>query len=262
MTTPRLYNTEVVVLRKAELGEADSILTLYTPYLGKLRAVAKGVRRPKSRLGGHAELLTHSEMSLVQSQNLDIVTQSQTIESFLPLRDDLWRTSSAIYVVELVDRFTAEGEENHPLFRLLVDTLRWLCRARHGELIVRCFELRLFACLGYEPQLQQCVGCRSPLKPDINFFTPSGGGVLCPRCRNQEPVVYPLSVSGLKVLRFLQRSGYASVDRLRITPELSSELKQLMRSYVRYLLEREVRSAEWLDRLEEEGFSSRSTKHL
>jgi len=254
MTAPRLYNTEAVVLKKNELGEADNILTLYTPRLGKLRAVAKGVRRPKSKLGGHVELLTHSEMLLVQSQNLDIVTQSQTIESFLPLRDDLWRTSSALYVVELVDRFTAEGEENYPLFRLLVDTLHWLCRARHGELILRCFELRLFAYLGYQPQLQQCGGCHSSLKPVTNFFTPSGGGLLCPHCHNREPIVYPLSPNALKVLRFLQRSPYASVDRLRITPELSLELKQLMRGYIRYLLEREVRSAEWLDRLEEEGF--------
>ena len=250
---PRLYNTEAVVLKKIELGEADSILTLYTPHRGKLRAVAKGVRRPKSKLGGHVELLTYSEMLLIQSQNLDIITQSQTVESFLPLRDDLQRTSWALYVAELIDRFTAEGEENYPIFRLLVDTLHWLCHARHGEIILRCFELHLFQYLGYQPQLQKCVSCQSPLKPNTNFFTPSGGGVLCPRCYDREPIVYPLSLNALKVMRFLQRSDYASVDRLRITPELSSELKQLMQGYIRYLLEREVKSAEWLDRLEKEG---------
>jgi DNA repair protein RecO (recombination protein O) len=255
VTTSRLYNTKAVVLKKNQLGEADSILTLYTPYRGKIRAVAKGVRRPKSKLGGHAELLTYSEMLLARSKNLDIITQSQNIDSFIPLRDDLWRTSQALYVVELVDRFTAEGEENYPLFGLLIDTMRWLCQAHRGELTLRYFELRLFEYLGYRPQLQQCVGCQSSLKPGGNFFTPSGGGVLCPRCRDREPIVYSLSLNALKVMRFLQRSDYAAVARLRVTPELSLELKRLTQGYIRYLLEREVKSVEWLDRLEKEGLS-------
>ena len=255
MTTSRLYNTKAVVLKKNELGEADNILTLYTPHRGKLRAVAKGVRRPKSKLGGHAELLTYSEMLLARSKNLDIITQSQNIESFTSLRKDLLRTSQALYVVELVDRFTAEGEENYPLFMLLVDTMRWLCQARHGELILRYFEIRLFEHLGYRPQLKQCVGCQFSIEPGGNFFTPSGGGVLCPRCRDREPIVYSLSLNALKVMRFLQRSDYTSVDRLRITPGLSLELKRIMQGYIRYLLEREVKSAEWLDRLEKEGLS-------
>ncbi len=255
MAVSRLYNTKAVVLKKKELGEADSILTLYTPHRGKLRAVAKGVRRPKSKLGGHVELLTYSDMLLARSKNLDIITQSQNIESFLPLRDDLFRTSQALYVVELVERFTVEGQENYPLFILLVDTMRWLCQAHHGELILLYFELRLFEYLGYRPQLQRCVGCQSPIEPGSNFFTPSGGGVLCPRCRDREHIVYSLSLNALKVMRFLQRSDYASVDRLRITTELYLELKRLMQGYIRYLLERELKSSEWLDRLEKEGLS-------
>jgi DNA repair protein RecO (recombination protein O) len=241
MTASRLYNTKAIVLKKNELGEADNILTLYTPHRGKLRAVAKGVRRPKSKLGGHTELLTYSEMLLARSKNLDIITQSQNIESFTPLRNDLLRTSQALYVVELVDRFTAEEEENYPLFMLLVNTMHWLCQARHSELILRYFEIRLFE--------------QSSLEPGGHFFTPSGGGVLCPRCHDQEPVVYAFSVNALKVMRFLQRSDYTSVDRLRLNPGLSLELKRLMQGYIRYLLEREVKSAEWLDRLEKEGLS-------
>jgi len=255
MTTSKLYNTKAIILKKNELGEADSILTLYTPHRGKIRAVAKGVRRPKSKLGGHAELLTYSEMLLTRSKNLDIITQSQNIENFIPLRDDLWRMSQALYVVELVDRFTAEGEENYSLFMLLVDTIRWLCKARHSELILRYFELRLFEYLGYRPQLQKCVICQHTIEPGCHLFSPSGGGVLCPGCIDREPIVYPLSLHALKVMRFLQRSDYANVDRLRITPELSSELKKLMQGYIKYLLEREVKSVEWLDRLEKERLS-------
>ena len=254
MTRTRYYNTEAVVLRKSELGEADSILTLYTPKRGKLRAVAKGVRRPRSKLGGHVELLTYSQISLSLSRNLDVITQSQTIDGFLPLRDDLLRTSQALYVAELIGQTTAEEESNYPLFKLLVNTLRSLCQASNCETALRLFELHLAQCLGYRPQLYECLNCRNPLQPDDTFyFTPTGGGVICHCCRNQESIVYPLSIDALKTMRFLQRSDYATADRLQMKPELSAELKRLMHGYTRCFLERRLKSAEWLDRLIREG---------
>ena len=249
MSLPKIYKTEAIVLKKVEVGEADNILTLYTPYLGKIKALARGVRRPESKLGGHLELLTHSELMIVQSQGLDIITQAQTIESFLKLREDLWRTSCALYTAELVDQFAPEGEENYPVFKLLVEVLGWLCQAKDGDLVLRYFELHLLEHLGYRPQLEQCLSCHSHLKPVINFFTPSGGGVLCPYCRSKEPDALPLSPDILKGLDFIQHHSYAQVSRLRISPQLSLKLEQLMRGYISYLLEREVKSASWLDKL-------------
>lgn len=266
MSRPRVYNTQAIVLNKAELGEADRILTLYTPHLGKLKAVAKGVRRPESKLGGHVELLNWSKMLLACGQNLDIISQSQTIESFLPLHDDLQRLSYAFYVAELVDRFTPQRDENFPVFRLLLDTLHQLCQSCDGELILRYFELRLVDYLGYRPQLQQCLNCHSPLRPAAHFFTPSGG-VLCPHCAHQEAIIYPLSLNALKVLRFLQSSDFTAITRLRLSPDLSGELRQIMQGYISYLLGREVNSAQWLDRLRREtqqswGYSSEGERSV
>jgi len=253
MTTPRVYKTQAIVLRRMNLGEADRILTLLTPNLGKMRAIAKGVRRPKSKMGGHLELLSHSALMLARGKNLDIITQSETIDSFLPLRGDLWRASLALYAAELVDQFTPEHVENYPVFRLLLNTLRWLCEAQNGELTLRYFEVNLLGHLGYRPQLHECLICHTPLEPVINFFSASGGGVLCPRCRHQEPLAQPISLNALKVMRFLQDQEYATASRVRLTAELSRELEGLMRHYIRYLLEREVRSAEFLDQLRREG---------
>ncbi len=247
----RVYKTEAIVLKRTNLGEADKILTLYTPNLGKIRAVAKGVRRPKSKLGGHVEPLTHSMMMLARGQNLDIITQSQTISSFLPLRDDLWRTTLALYATELVDRFTAEHIESYPIYKLLLDTLHRLCKT-DGELALRYFELHLLDHVGYRPELYHCLCCKSPLKPEANLFSPSSGGVLCPGCSKSQPLVRPISVNALKVMRLLQRSDY-TIGKVRIGSELSSELEQLMREYISYLLEEEVRSAQFLDRLRKEG---------
>ena len=252
MTTPKVYKTEAIVLKRMNLGEADRILTLYTPNLGKFKAIAKGVRRPKSRLGGHVELLSHSALMLARGRNLDIITQGEAISSFLPLRGDLWRASVAFYAAELVEQFTPERVENYPLYKLLLNTLHWLCEAQDGELALRYFELHLLTHLGYKPQLQQCLGCKTSLEPTTNFFSPSGGGVLCPQCRGEEPLARPISLNALKVMRFLQKSEYAKASRVRLNAELSRELEQTMRHYIRYLLEREVKSVEFLDRLRRE----------
>jgi len=249
MTRPRNYQTEAIIIKKIKLGEADRILTLYTPYLGKIRAVAKGVRRPRSKLAGHLELLTHSLVSLARGRNLDTITGSQTINSFLPLKSDLQLISYALYATELVDQFTAEHIENYPLFQLLLETLHQLCQAGNNELALRYFELHLLNQVGYRPQLQQCVSCRQPLEPTINSFCPGAGGMLCPSCCQSQPLTRPVSVNALKVLRLLQSSGYDIVVKLKMDPELSHQLEMVMRDYLRYLLEREVKSAAWLDTL-------------
>ncbi len=250
MSKARLYNTEAVVIHRSKLGEADYILTLYTPHLGKLSAVAKGVRRPRSKLGGHVELLTHSQVLLARGRNLDTLTQSQTIHSFLPLREDLERVSRGLYVAELVHRFTEEHLENFPLFQLLVGTLEWLGRPGAGELVLRYFEVRVLDVLGYRPQLSTCVGCGSKLEPTLNFFSSASGGVLCPDCGRGEPQARTLSVAALKVLRLFQGADRDLASRVKMNAQLSLELKILLRGYMGYLMEREVKSAAWLDRLD------------
>jgi len=249
MSKPRTYQTEAIIIKKTRLGEADSILTLYTPHLGKIQGFAKSLRRPKSKMAGHLELLTHSMVSLARGRNLDTIIGSQTINSFLPLKNDLDLTSYGLYATELVDQFTAEHIENYPLFQLLLEVLHYLCLGGDNELTLRYFELHLLHEVGYRPQLQQCVSCHQPLEPVINSFCPRAGGVLCPGCSQSQPLTRPISVDALKVLRFLQSSDYNTVAKLKMNPELSHQLEVVVRDYLKYLLEREVKSAVWLDNL-------------
>jgi len=253
MPKPRNYQTEAIIIKKTKLGEADRILTLYTPDLGKIQAVAKGVRRPKSKLAGHLELLTHSLVSLARGLNLDTITGSQTINSFLTLKSDLQLTSYALYATELVNQFTADHIENRPLFRLFLETMEQLCQAYNSELVLRYFELHLLNEVGYRPQLQQCVACHQSLEPVTNSFCSGAGGMLCPSCRQSQALTYLLSVNALKVLRLLQSNDYGTISRLKMNRELSRELEAVMRNYLKYLLEREVKSASWLDTLREQA---------
>ncbi|MDZ4247535.1 MAG: DNA repair protein RecO, partial [Dehalococcoidia bacterium] len=170
MPVPRNYQTEAIIIKKTRLGEADSILTLYTPRLGKIQGFAKSLRKPGSKMAGHLELLTHSMVSLARGRNLDTITGGQTITSFLPLKTDLSLTSQALYAIELVDQFTAGHIENYPLFQLLLGTLEELCQANDNELVLRHFEVHLLNEVGYRPQLQQCVSCQIALEPVTNSF--------------------------------------------------------------------------------------------
>ncbi len=249
MTKPRNYQTEAIIIKKTKLGEADSILTFYTPHLGKIQGFAKSLRKTKSKMAGHLELLTHSLVSLARGRNIDTITGAQTIDSFLPLKSDLELTSYALYATELVNQFTADNAEDYPLFELLLETLHRLCQVGNNEPVLRYFELHLLERAGYRPQLEQCVSCHAPLRAVTNSFCPSAGGMLCPKCRQSQPYSYPLSAEAQKGLQLLQNSDYDTASGLKISPELSRQLEMVMRNYLRYLLEREVKSAAWLDTL-------------
>src|SRR5215831_1935277 len=123
MAHPRVYATEAVILRRIDFGEADRILTLFTPTYGKVRAVAKGVRRTTSRLAGHLEPFTRTQLLLATGRDLDIVTQAEARERLDALRDDVWHATGAWYVAELVDRFLEDADPHPRLYRLFVHTL-------------------------------------------------------------------------------------------------------------------------------------------
>lgn len=246
MAAPHSYRTEAVVLRRIDLGEADKILTLYTPHKGKQRVVAKGVRRPTSKLGGHVELFIHNKLQIAKARNLDLVTQAETIEPFLGLRDDLLRITYANYVAELIDQLTEENIESEATWDLLLKTLRRLSEDSRPEIVVRFFEMQLLDFLGYRPQLQQCIRCERVLEPVANFYSALSGGVLCTECGRTDPSARGLSVNALKVLRLLQRGDYATAARLNLSPELAAELEALMRIQMQMLAEREIKSTHFL----------------
>jgi DNA repair protein RecO (recombination protein O) len=259
MRTSRSYQAHAVIIKQSKFGEVDKIITVYSLEFGKLKALAKGAYRPGSRLGGNVEPLTYSLLMLARGRNLDIVTQSQCIEGFSSLKSDLWRTSCAFYILELVDSFTVQSNENSALFNLLIDTLRRLSEAGKDEILLRYFELNLLHCLGYRPQLYHCVVCNSSLKPVANYFSPSLGGVICPICRENDFESRLISVNALKVLRLWQHCDYAIATRVKMKPALELELEQELQGYIGWILQREVKSILWLRELKREMMLDNST---
>ena len=145
------YKTEGVILKRLNYGEADRILTSYTKYRGKIRAIAKGVRKITSRKGGNVELFNHCVLFLAEGRNLDIVTEAQVVNSFSRLSDDLEKTAAGFYLVELIDQLTPDGQVNRQVFDLLVGVLGELKNRRAEELgaVTRDFEIELLKLLGF-----------------------------------------------------------------------------------------------------------------
>src|SRR5215472_15212416 len=126
MRRPHVYTTDALILKRMDYGEADRILTLFTPGRGKIRAIAKGARRTTSRIAGHVELFTRSQLQLSVGRDLEIITQGESREQFPHLRTELWHATTAYYLAELIDKFTEEHNEYEDLYALLIESLRRL----------------------------------------------------------------------------------------------------------------------------------------
>jgi DNA repair protein RecO (recombination protein O) len=246
----RSFRVDAVVLRHSDYGEADRLLTLYTRQLGKTRAVAKGARKIASRKAGHIEPFTYVRMQLAKGRDMLILTQADTVDAYQPLREDLILTSQASYVLELLDRFTYQDEtENSAIFNLLTATLARLAAKSDPWLVIRYYEMRLLDHLGFRPQLLECANCRREILPEVQFFSFSAGGVICPRCGQGLRNITPISVETLKYLRHFQRSSYADASRAHPSPDVQNESESLMQGYFTYLLERELNTPGFLKRI-------------
>jgi DNA repair protein RecO (recombination protein O) len=252
MAHPRIYASEAVILRRIDFGEADRILTLFMPTYGKVRAVAKGVRRTTSRLAGHLEPFTRTQLLLATGRDLDIVTQAEAKERLDALRQDVWHATGAWYAAELVDRFLEDADPHPRVYTHFVETLRRLEEgARIGVaaeaqswLALRYFELRLLDELGFRPNLHHCVSCDTPLKPEENAWNAEMGGALCPNCRRYAQRRLPLNA--LKVLRLLQTTTWEAIPRLLLDAGMRAEIEGALRSSLRYHLDRDLKSWSFL----------------
>ncbi|MCW5876401.1 MAG: DNA repair protein RecO [Anaerolineales bacterium] len=245
----RSQRVEAIILKHSDFGEADRLLTLYTREQGKLRALAKGARKPGSRKGGHLEPFSRSRLQLASGRDLYIVSQAEAIETHGALSADLEALGYASYAAELADKFSAEGEAQPGLYRLLAETLARLASGENQQLAVRFYEVRLLDQVGFRPELQNCLDCGEQIQPQDQFFSFEQGGALCPRCGRAQSGARPISLPALKWLRHLQRSSYTQAGRADPAPSTQRELESLMNAYLTYLAERGLNTPRFLERV-------------
>ena len=248
MPAPRVFQVTGIVLSRFELGEADRVLTVLTPDAGKIRAIANGVRRPTSRLGGSLEPFAELRLQLARGRTFDVVTQVRVLHAWLHLRDQLESAATAWYVGELADRSTEEQAPAEPFYALLRRAFQLLDDGMVPGRVARWYEMGLTDALGVRPEVERCVECDRTLEETDTFrWAPALGGVLCPRHPNPPGEWIPLSLNALKVLRAYRRLDIEAIAQLRLTAATEAEVEGALRRFVRHALEREPRSLAFLD---------------
>lgn len=227
-----LITTEGFVLKNRKYGETDSLLTIFTRKAGKINAIAKGARRPKSSLLAGIQPFCYSEFVLYKGSSLYTVSQCDAKEIFYPLREDLQRLALASHLVELVEAVTTEGQTNNRLFNLFGQTL-FLIKKDDVEIhsIVRAFELKLMNYSGYRPQLGGCVHCNK-VESSSWKFSATEGGLLCSLCFKEDPFAMKIGSTTIKLAIYLLTRDMAEIQKLKVSSYLNDELKKILRQYI------------------------------
>lgn len=231
--------TSGIVIRRINLGEADKILTILTRDRGKIRVVAKGVRRPKAKLAGFSDMFHYNDFILAKGRNLDIVTSATTVERFVFDGIELEKIGVMYYLCELVDKLMEETNEVKGIFELLRETLHYIKNHDASTALVKSyFEMKMLLLLGYSPELHWCVATHKKLNGEDDLsFSVRLGGVLCGDAKIKDDFARPISENTLKFLRLLQR--YSLLDTAKITaePEILNQMSAVTSDFIEYVME-------------------------
>ncbi len=243
---PRVYHCHGVILRRRNLREADSIFTIYAEPLGKFDAIAKGIRKVRSKMRGHVEPLVYVDLLVARGRSLDVITQASTIEPFLGVRDDLAQGAAAMYCAELVDRFIADHGQQEGILGMLLAVLGVL-NSGAGMQVVRQFELEILAVSGYELQLDACCLCGARLPEEETLFSAISGGLVCRMCRGKAGEGRILSVRAIKFFRYSRNATPVQMARLRMDDDLHHETAAAMAAMIRNVLDRDPATKSYVD---------------
>jgi len=217
--------------------EADKLVTVFSAARGKMQVIAKGVKKPGSSLRALVQPFCHVHLYLVRGQSMGIVSQGKMIDFYGNIRQELFSTMQAIYIMELLDKTLMDEV---PLPRLFYSTHQVLRAMNEGcvtPLLVRYFEVRLLVELGYTPVLDQCVGCGST-KVGTGLFKLAAGGLLCQECARQETGLITIRPDNLALLRLLINASPHVIDRIHSNPSSLNQLEWFLEQYLEYYLER------------------------
>jgi DNA repair protein RecO (recombination protein O) len=244
----RRYVTDGIVLSRFDLGEADRVLTMITPEHGKIRIIAKGVRRTTSRLGGSLEPFAELNVGLARGRTFDVVTEVRVGHAWLRLRDSLESAATAWYIAELADRSLEERHEAETMYALVRRAYELLDAGMAPGRVARWYEMHVADELGQRPEVDRCVECDRMLEATGQFrWVPPLGGVLCDRCPGPPRDRTALSLDALKLLKAYQRLDIEAIAALRLPDATEREVEGAMRDFMRISLERDPRSLAFLD---------------
>ncbi|MBN2585618.1 DNA repair protein RecO [Patescibacteria group bacterium] len=227
--------TKGIIIKRINLGEADRILTILTEDRGKIRVVAKGVRKPKAKLGGFLELFRYNEYLLAEGRNLDLVAGAYTINNLVGIGQSLRSVATAYYIAETVDKLIEETQEINRVFEIVYQSLESISVGWDLDAVKSWFEINLLTSLGFRPELNHCVECRTPV--DEGWFSFDLGGMLDAQHRSSDPASIPIGGEELLALRAMSGD---------IPKQVLPKVAQISAGFMEQIIDRNLKSKEFL----------------
>jgi len=250
-----VYHADCIVIRSREYGEADRLLTLFSREYGKIQAIAKGVRKPKSRQRAGAQLFTYADYLLHKGKSLDTINQTSPKEGFPHLWTDLESTMSATAIAELLDLATIPGQPHPELFTLTFFSL-FLMASCEPALVQCAYALKLMNYLGYRPRFTECAECGQNVQGERLLFSPEAGGVVCRQCQAQasSPILGRwISGGSLGLMNRLLLGELEKLDRLRWNQWSKKEILDTVQYYCEQVLDKPLKTWSMGNRLVDVG---------
>jgi DNA repair protein RecO (recombination protein O) len=246
-----LYRTHAIILRTIPYGEADQIVTLYSPRFGKIKGIAKGAKRSRRRFGNALEIASYVNATFFEKETSDLVRLSHCdlIRPFEGLRQDIRRLAWGSYFIELINELTAEKIPSPSIFKLLTAFLNLIDRGAFKEELQRVFEVRLLAELGYRPHLDRCTRCQKKIEGEKIFFSAREGGVLCPSCAAHLPGLISVSLGTIKTLHLAQTLPLDKIRRISFSPQSLKESRLILSQFLGQYLGKDLKSKKFLEQL-------------
>lgn len=243
-----LYKTQGIVLNAQEFAEADRLITLLTPGHGKVKAVARGTRRPKSRLAGLLQPFAHLTLLLWQGRSLDGISQAEVRHDFRLLRQDLDLMAHASYACELAGELIREEDRSREAYTHLLTFLRLLERQRRPNLAtLYLYSFKMLSLGGWRPHIEACPSCQGSLTGEHLYFHAASGGFLCRNCAAGVEGGFWAPRRVLEGWRYFLRARWQDAARVRVPAELRASLGATLEAYLDHLLERRLKSLAFLD---------------
>ncbi len=256
MNARKQYRTEAICLRMLDYGESDRIVTFCTTGYGKIRGIAKGARRSRKRFANALEPFSLSQLLFTRRgpESLAMIDSSEVISHFPLIRADLEKTLRASYLIDLTDHFLPEEKKNEAVFELLHAFLRLLEEHPATESLLRFFEIRLLKLSGYDPVLDRCLLCRTPVGNETTYrFVAADGGLTCLSCRPDGAGAIRLSLGTIRTLLLGRDMPVERLGRILLSGQSAEESKQLLAHFIRHILGRELKSLHVLNEIRRLG---------
>ncbi len=248
-----------IVLSSLDYGESDRIITFYTNDFGKLTGIAKGARRSRKRFPNALELFSCSDILFSErnSGGLRLIESCHVTNHYSGIRSDLEKTLVASYFIDLTAQFTSESEKNQRLFQLLQDFLEIIDTRNYSEVITRLFELHLLKLKGFEPVLDRCTACKTPIneieseyRAGSLLFSLNRGGIKCPKCNSDNKPSLPISIGTIMTLLMGKKMDISKIHRLTLSTQAAEESKKVLVSFIQHLLGKNLRSLDVINKIE------------